>query len=448
MAAAGPVGPGRVDLDGLFEGGVRQLGGDAPDRRRVDAGFPGGRFRRVLRVLVTVQQQLEGGHRGAAQIAAVQLRQIEAALQGRRNIGCQGARQFPGVLVDGQGVAVGVAHEHPVMGLARRAVHQPGGVGVAHQKFQIDLAGAQQFVHQRQYEQTVGAGPHAEPFVGDGGIAGAYRIDGNEFGVAFGLEFAQASLDGIGIVVLGDAEHQEIAGVLPIRLAELPERTADSVEAGGGHVDRAKAAMGGVVGGAELACPEPRQPLALVAAGEKRQLARVAPAHVAEPFGGCRQRFVPFDLDEFVGAARSDPLQGLRQPRRRVMLHDAGRPFGAQHALVDRMIAVAFDVADGAVAQMHVDAAPAGAHVAGRGLNLVADRRRGVDVFGIQESTLGHVIINHTNGEARRVNLPAFTGLANKGRPGKAAALDFSPARYQRSTGTPTKLPHSVHEPS
>ena len=70
---------------------------------------------------------------------------------------------------------------------------------------------------------------------------------------------------------------------------------------------------------------------------------------------------------------------GLSQPRRRVVLHDPGRALGAQHALVDRVRGVALDVADAAVLQPHLDAAAAGAHVAGGGLDLVAGRGRRVD---------------------------------------------------------------------
>ena len=46
------------------------------------------------------------------------------------------------------------------------------------------------------------------------------------------------------------------------------------------------------------------------------------------------------------------------------MPHDPGRTFGTQHALVDRMIRVTFDVSDLAVFEMHADPAAAGAHIA------------------------------------------------------------------------------------
>src|ERR1700730_14198270 len=56
------------------------------------------------------------------------------------------------------------------------------------------------------------------------------------------------------------------------------------------------------------------------------------------------------------------------------MLHDAGGPLAAQHALVHGMVAIALDVADLAVLEEHADAAAAGAHVAGGGLDLVGGR--------------------------------------------------------------------------
>src|SRR5690606_33522456 len=51
---------------------------------------------------------------------------------------------------------------------------------------------------------------------------------------------------------------------------------------------------------------------------------------------------------------------------------------GADHALVHRVRGVALQVADGAIAQPHLDAAAAGAHVARGGLGLVPRRGRQV----------------------------------------------------------------------
>ena len=86
--------------------------------------------------------------------------------------------------VPGQRLAVLVAGEQPVIGAAGIAHHQPGGVGVAAEEFEVDLVGAQQLMHQRQDEQPIGAGADADPFVGDGGIAGADRVDRDELRAA------------------------------------------------------------------------------------------------------------------------------------------------------------------------------------------------------------------------------------------------------------------------
>ena len=131
-----------------------------------------------------------------------------------------------------------------------------------------------------------------------------------------------------------------------------------------------------IVGRAELHGPPAGQRLALVAAGEEGELPGVGPAHLAQPLRGERQRLVPGDLLELARAARAHAQQRRPQARRRIVLHDAGRALAAQHALVHGMVAVALDVADLAVLQVHANAAAAGAHVAGGGLDLVGRRLR------------------------------------------------------------------------
>ena len=121
---------------------------------------------------------------------------------------------------------------------------------------------------QAEDEEAVGAGGDAEPLVGDGGVAGADGVDRDDAGAAF-LELAEADLDRVAVVVLGDAEEEEEPGVVPVGGAELPEGGAEGVDAGGGHVDRAEAAVGGVVRGAVLLRPPAGEGLRLVAAGEK-----------------------------------------------------------------------------------------------------------------------------------------------------------------------------------
>ena len=62
------------------------------------------------------------------------------------------------------------------------------------------------------------------------------------------------------------------------------------------------------------------------------------------------------------------------------MLHDACRSLGAENALVHRMVTVALDIADLAIAHMHIDAATAGAHVACGLPDLVTDGGGGIDI--------------------------------------------------------------------
>ena len=196
------------------------------------------------------------------------------------------------------------------------------------------------------------------------------------------LELRQRDLHRVGVVVLGGADHHEQLGAVEVGPAELPERAADRVDHAGGHVHRAEAAVRRVVGRAELAREQAGQRLHLVAPGEQRELLRVGGADVAQPLFEHREGLVPVDRLELAGAALGAGLapQRLRQPRRRVLLHDARRTLGADHALVQRVLGVALDVAHLAVAQVHADAAAAGAHVAGgvADLGARAGERRAV----------------------------------------------------------------------
>src|SRR6185369_9247319 len=115
-------------------------------------------------------------------------------------------------------------------------------------------------------------------------------------------------------------------------------------------------------------------------AGEERELPRVGGADAGEPRRQDLECALPRDLLELAGAALAARLaqQRPRQPRRRLLLHDPGRTLGADHALVDRVVRVAVDVAQLAVAQMDADAATAGAHVARRRLRLALCARLGI----------------------------------------------------------------------
>src|SRR6185503_3731171 len=108
---------------------------------------------------------------------------------------------------------------------------------------------------------------------------------------------------------------------------------------------------------------------------KEREFLRIAGADLPQPRLEHAERLVPRDALEFTGAALGPgfPAQRVHQARGRVLLHDARSALGADHALVDRVVRVAVDVAHllapGLAFEMHADAAAAGAHVAGGGLD-------------------------------------------------------------------------------
>ena len=316
------VGPRLVDRDRLVEGDTPDLRGQTANHRGIDAGLRGDGLRRVSGVEVLFRQQLErrDGEAPFPDLVAPRKRRARAFGCGRDGAFGHG---FPD-----ERRAVGIAREKPVLGGSRRIDDQPGGVGVADEVVDVDAPRLQQFVDDGEDQQPVRPRADADPVVGHRRIAGAHRIDRYEPGAAL-LDLGDADLDRVGIMVFGDAEHDEEFRPVPVRRAELPERAADGHDAGGRHVDRAEAAMGGIVRRAELLGPESGQRLRLVAPGEEGELLRIGLAHRAEPLGRQRQRLVPGDLAELARAARPGPQQRRAQPRRGVVLHDTRRPLGA-----------------------------------------------------------------------------------------------------------------------
>jgi hypothetical protein len=156
--------------------------------------------------------------------------------------------------VPGKVAAIGISHQQAVIRRARFLDDQSRSICIAHQIVEIDAAGPQQFANQGKDKKAVGCRPDADPLVGNGAVAGAAWIDGNHLDAAR-FELAEADLDRVGIVIFGNAEQHEVPGMIPVRLAEFPERTADRVETSGRHVHRTKAAMGGVIGGTKLRRP-------------------------------------------------------------------------------------------------------------------------------------------------------------------------------------------------
>ncbi len=251
-------------------------------------------------------------------------------------------------------------------------------VGPTREVVEVDPTRLHQAMDQRQDQKPVRARRDPVPVVGHGVVAGADGIDPDHLGPAR-LELADAHLDRVRIVILGHAEEQEELGAVPVGLAELPERAADGIDTGRRHVDRAEAAVRRVVRRAEALRPVAREALALVAAGEERQLRRVGLAQRLHPRDREVERLVPADFLELARSARADTAQRRAQAGRRGVLHDPGAALGAKDATIDRVVAVAVDIGDFAVLQVHVDATAAGAHVAGRLPDLVRNRRRCVD---------------------------------------------------------------------
>ena len=247
VTAPAGIRPGHRQLERLLEGRVDELGGDAPDGRRGHAAALGRCFRRIGIVEVAFRDQVEDG----CAAPAVDFEcpdECRIAIHGGDRCGDAG-----GAVPHAQ-AAVRVAQEQSVVGGARLGDQQSGRVRVAREIFQIDPLRLQDFVDDGQHEQPVGARPDADPFVGDGAVAGPARIYRDDLRAAR-LELSEADLDRVGIVVFGNPEEQEVARVVPIRLAELPERPAQRVEPAGGHVDGAEPAMRRIIGRAELHRP-------------------------------------------------------------------------------------------------------------------------------------------------------------------------------------------------
>src|SRR5437588_541678 len=132
--------------------------------------------------------------------------------------------------IEDERIALPVAREEAVIGFPVIADDEPRRIGIAGEIVEIGPFVLQKLMDEGAGEQPVGARTDADPFIGDRRIAGAHRVDGNDLDPAL-LELAKTDLDWVRGMVLGDAEQHEIFGVLPVGLAELPERAAEAVEA-------------------------------------------------------------------------------------------------------------------------------------------------------------------------------------------------------------------------
>jgi hypothetical protein len=268
------------------------------------------------------------------------------------------------IRVRGQLIA---SHQEARVVAGRVHVDEMPGVGEACEELTVEETEGQNLVDQREQERTIGAGSDRHPLVRDRRIAGADRIDRDE-AAAVSLELRDRDLERVRVVILGGADHHEKPRPIEVRAAELPERPADRVDHSRGHVDRAEAAVRCVVRRAELAREKSRERLHLVAAGEHREALGIGRADLPQALLEHLESLVPAHLDEFPRSALGAGLaqQRLCKTCRRVLLHDPRAALRADHPLVDRVLGIAFDVADFAVAHVHANAAAARAHVAGR----------------------------------------------------------------------------------
>ena len=370
------VGPCAVQGDRVVEGGAGDFGGELADAGRGDAGGAGHGFGGVIIAEIPVGHVVQDRAVGDP---GVPVSSGQVGLYPLAVPRCQPA----GAVVDDLRFAVFVTQEQAVLGGIGVFVDQHGRVGEAGEVGQVDAACLHQQVDEGEDEQAIRAGGDAIPVVGDGVIAGADRVYGDDFGVS-GFQFAEADFDRVAVMILGDAEQQEHLGVVPVGLAEFPERASQSVDPGGGHVDRAKATVGGIVRGAVGLGPEAGERLRLVAAGEEGEFFGSGGADRLQPVGRLLQRLIPSDFFELAGATRAGAPQRVAQSGRRVDLHDPGGTFGAEHTFVDRVVFVALDIGHlhfaGRIGlEMHIDPAAAGTHVAGGLFDLVRHVRREVE---------------------------------------------------------------------
>jgi len=351
---------------------LRHLAREAADRIRCypcDLLRPFGR-----RFLEALPQQREG--RGNRRAVGQHIASVERGLRaGRVMLHClAGLLVPPQVVLREERIALGergILHEQAERVALRSHVQQFARVGVALDELVVVRVRLNQFVDQRHEQRAVRTGANGHPFVGDGRVAGADRVDRDE-AAARALELRQGDLERIGVVVLRRADHDEEFRAVEVRSAELPERAADRVDHAGRHVRGAKAAVSGVVGGAELLREEARQRLHLVAAREERELFGVGCPEMREALFDRLEGHVPRNGLELRFAAFRAALahERLREARRGILLHDPRRTLRADHPLVQRVFRVAVDIADFPVSQMHANAATARAHVAGRGLDF------------------------------------------------------------------------------
>src|SRR5471032_2525099 len=250
-------------------------------------------------------------------------------------------------------------------------IDEVGSVRIALHELVVPGVGCNQLVEKRHEQRAVGAGLDRYPFVGNGGVTGAYGIDRDKAS-ARTLELRDGDLQRIRMMIFRRADHEEQLGAVEIGTAELPERSADRVDHAGRHVRRTKTAVSRIVRRTELFGEEPCQRLHLIAAGKEREFLWVRSANSGKALFEDIEGDFPrhrFELRAATLGVRP-AHQWLREASGRILLHDAGRALRADHALVERVLRVAIDVTHFAFAQMHANATATSTHVAGSRLDL------------------------------------------------------------------------------
>ena len=298
MPVAAKIDPRVIQLERLVKGDTGKLGGKFADARGLDPDAGGDGLGFIFSLQIARGQVLE--HRAVA-------------FEGGTQIGAHAlfVKRHQFARLDHHRLALAIAQEQPLLGPLVRT-HQQRRVGEPREVIEVDLPGLQQTMDQRQDQQAVGPRRHAEPFIRHRVIARADRVDADHL-CAASLQLAKTDLERVAVMVFGHAEQEEKLGMVPIRLAEFPKGAADGVDAARRHVDRTEAAVGGIVGRAEILRPETGQALALVAPGEKRQLFGGGFAQRAQPAFREAHGLFPTDLLERARAARPHPAQRRAQ---------------------------------------------------------------------------------------------------------------------------------------
>ena len=248
VLAAINISPLDIQFDSLLECHMRHFQRHALNRLGWHATLLGHIGRGIALVKVALGSQRQHSfHR-----TAVRCDKVTEQRGGGANFHATHKRLF--FQIPHQRGACSITQKQSIAFLTRSLHHQPGRIGVAHQEFPIEQLAREQHMHHRQRKQSVHAGFDRHPFIGNGGVAGTHRIDGNEL-AAVALEFFQADLDRVGRMIFRYAPQNKIFGVIPVGRAKFPERKADGIQARRRHVDRAKTPVSRPVGRAELLRP-------------------------------------------------------------------------------------------------------------------------------------------------------------------------------------------------